>query len=65
MSASVALRSLDDSSKQLLHLRFFQEWSQQQLADEFGTSQVQVSRELSRILSRVRRLIDAEEELTG
>lgn len=65
MSAGAALRSLDDRSKQLLYLRFYQEWSQQQLADEFGTSQVQVSRELSRILARVRRLINAEDELTG
>lgn len=65
LSAGLALRSLDDRSRQLLYLRFYQEWSQQQLADKFGTSQVQVSRELSRILTRLRQSINADEELTG
>lgn len=58
LAAAAALRRLDDRARRLLNMRFFEGRSQQAIAEELGTSQVQVSRELRRILLRIRELVD-------
>ncbi len=55
LSLAQALRTLDPVEKRLLHLRFFEEQSQQSIGEELQMSQVQVSRALARILVRLQR----------
>lgn len=47
------LESLSERDQQILHLRFFEDMSQSEIADIIGVSQMQVSRVLSAILSRI------------
>lgn len=58
LAVAAALRALDDRARRLLRMRFFEECTQQAIAEEFGTSQVQISRELRRILVRLRELVE-------
>lgn len=55
----VALRplcqQLPKRDAKILRLRFFEEWTQQRIADELGITQMQVSRLLTRILAQLRR----------
>jgi len=46
-----AVRRLSERDRRILELRFFHGWSQQQIGDEIGVTQMQVSRLLSRIKS--------------
>jgi len=55
LSLAQALRTLDPGEKRLLHLRFFEEQSQQSIGEDLQMSQVQVSRALARILVRLQR----------
>lgn len=48
------LACLTDRQRRIVQLRYFQEKTQQEIADELGVSQVQVSRLLSQILARLR-----------
>lgn len=57
LSLAEALRTLAADEKQLLHLRFYEERSQQQIGEALGMSQVQVSRALARILVKLQRQI--------
>lgn len=59
-----AVRCLGERDRRILELRFFQGWSQQQIGDEIGVTQMQVSRLLSRILSDLREAL-AGQQLTG
>jgi RNA polymerase sigma-B factor len=52
-----ACRGLKGRDRQILHLRFYEQKTQQQIADELGVTQVQVSRLLHRILTDLRRSI--------
>jgi RNA polymerase sigma-B factor len=56
--AVVALRPvcqrLSERDRRIVYLRFFCEWTQARIAEEFGVTQMQVSRLLSRILSQLR-----------
>lgn len=45
---------LERSERQMLHWRFVEELTQQQIADHLGISQMQVSRRLAALLSRLR-----------
>jgi RNA polymerase sigma-B factor len=45
---------LSERDRQILRLRFFEDRTQQQIGDEFGISQMQVSRHLSRIMTTLR-----------
>lgn len=45
---------LDADQRELLHLRFYEHLTQQQIADRTGVSQMQVSRRLKRLLSDLR-----------
>jgi RNA polymerase sigma-B factor len=56
--AVVALRPicqrLSERDRRIVYLRFFHEWTQARIAQEFGVTQMQVSRLLSRILREMR-----------
>jgi RNA polymerase sigma-B factor len=54
-----AVSKLGERDRKILELRFFRGWSQQQIGDEIGVTQMQVSRLLSRILG------DLKVALTG
>jgi RNA polymerase sigma-B factor len=53
------VRQLSERDRRILALRFFQGWTQSQIATELGVTQMQVSRLLSRILSNLRSQIAA------
>jgi RNA polymerase sigma-B factor len=50
-----AIRRLCDRDRHVLGLRFFQDWTQEQIARDIGVTQMQVSRILTRILATLRR----------
>lgn len=52
-----AVRSLTGRDRKIVELRFFHGWTQQQIGDEIGVTQMQVSRLLTRILSDLRHVI--------
>ncbi|MDQ4503896.1 sigma-70 family RNA polymerase sigma factor [Sinomonas sp. ASV322] len=54
-----ALIDATDQDRVLLHLRFDEELTQQEIARELGVSQMQVSRLLRRVLARLRRRLAA------
>jgi RNA polymerase sigma-70 factor (sigma-B/F/G subfamily) len=47
-------RRLSERDRRIVYLRFFHEWTQARIAQEFGVTQMQVSRLLSRILRDMR-----------
>jgi len=49
------LRKLDNRSRKIIFLRYFEDKTQQEVADEIGVSQVQVSRLEKKILSELRK----------
>jgi len=49
-----AMRDLDDAQRELIGLRFFDQLTQQQIADRTGISQMQVSRRLAQLLAQLR-----------
>lgn len=49
-----AVRRLSDRDRQILHLRFFKGWTQEEIAREIGVTQMHVSRLLTRILKELR-----------
>jgi RNA polymerase sigma-B factor len=49
-----AVRSLSPRDRRILELRFFEGWTQEQIAQDIGVTQMQVSRLLSRILKDLR-----------
>ncbi len=59
--AVVALRplcqQLSERDRRIVYLRFFHEWTQARIAEEFGVTQMQVSRLLTRILKQLRSLL--------
>jgi RNA polymerase sigma-70 factor (sigma-B/F/G subfamily) len=56
-------RQLSERDRRIVYLRFFHEWTQARIAQEFGVTQMQVSRLLSRILREMRaQLSDAMED---
>ena len=48
-----------------LHLYYLEDWTQSQIAEEIGVSQMQTSRILRRALDRVRELTDRDDEGTA
>jgi RNA polymerase sigma-B factor len=52
-----ALQSLDDAERDLLRMRFLEEMTQSQIAGIIGVTQMQVSRLLSRLMTKLRGLI--------
>ena len=49
-----AVRRLSDRDQRILYLRFFKQWTQEQIAQDIGVTQMQVSRLLGRILKDLR-----------
>ncbi len=49
-----AIAALEPPARDLLHLYFYEECSQSQIAERYGVSQMQVSRELASVLGRLR-----------
>lgn len=49
-----AVRKLKDRDRRIIELRFFHGWTQEQIAQDIGVTQMQVSRLLSRILTDLR-----------
>jgi RNA polymerase sigma-B factor len=58
-----ALSQLRYDERRLIQLRFFEQRSQSEIAVEIGTSQMQVSRLLSKLLLKMRTIIGAPERL--
>lgn len=55
------VRPLGERDRRILELRFFEGWTQQQIGEEIGVTQMQVSRLLTRILAHLRRQITGEQ----
>jgi RNA polymerase sigma-B factor len=55
-----AVRKLKERDRRIIELRFFYGWTQEQIAQDIGVTQMQVSRLLSRILSDLRHSITDE-----
>ena len=55
-------RELTEDERELIRLRFFENLSQREIAEEIGVSQMQVSRRLTQVISRLRtRALEQEE----
>lgn len=54
ISLGPAVRRLTAREQRVLSLRFFHDWTQQQIAEDIGVTQMQVSRILSGVLERLR-----------
>ena len=57
-----AWRLLDPAEQDLLRMRFWEGRSQADIAEQIGVSQMQVSRLLSRVLGKIRQLLQVEED---
>ena len=57
-----AYRQLSERDRRLVYLRFYSELSQREIADEFGVSQMQISRWLVRVLRSLREYLSEGEE---
>ena len=60
-----AVARLEESERRLIWLRFFEQRSQSDIADELGISQMQVSRLLSRLLLKLRTMIGEPEKVAA
>jgi RNA polymerase sigma-B factor len=56
---AAAVRRLPERDRQILGMRYFRDCTQRQIAAELGTTQMQVSRVLTRIMNRLREEIAA------
>ncbi|MGI8578795.1 MAG: SigB/SigF/SigG family RNA polymerase sigma factor [Nocardioidaceae bacterium] len=54
-------RNLSARDRRIVYLRFFEEWTQAQIAQELGVTQMQVSRLIARILTTLRAQVGATE----
>ena len=57
-----AYRQLDERDRRLIYLRFYSEMSQREIANEFGVSQMQISRWLVRVLRSLRQYLGDDTE---
>ena len=49
-----AVRRLGERDRKILHLRYFNGWTQEEIAQEIGVTQMHVSRLLTKILAQLR-----------
>lgn len=59
MDIEKMLQRLNEKERKLIHMRFFREMTQEQIAKVLGTSQVQVSRMLGRTIKKIREKLSA------
>jgi len=59
------VRSLSVRERRILDLRFFRGWTQQEIADDIGVTQMQVSRLLSGLLGRLRADLRPEQAVSA
>jgi RNA polymerase sigma-B factor len=59
LATAVARCDLSERDRQVLGLRFFRGLTQREIAEEIGTTQMQVSRILTRVLSALRDKLEA------
>jgi len=59
-SLRTAMNGLDERKRQILHRRFYQQWSQTEVARELGISQMHVSRLEREALNQLRSLLTGE-----
>jgi RNA polymerase sigma-B factor len=52
------VRELDERDRKIIELRFFQGWTQQQIGEELGVTQMQISRLITRILNQLRAALE-------
>ena len=62
MVLAPVVRRLSERDKKVLRLRFFDDCTQQEIAQEIGVTQTQVSRLLSRIFAELRDGLEEPEE---
>ncbi len=55
------IRGLGDRERRILELRFFRGRTQQEIADDIGVTQMQVSRLLSRLMARLRQQLESQD----
>jgi RNA polymerase sigma-B factor len=60
---SQACKALKPRDRRILYLRFFMDWTQEQIAADLGVTQMQVSRLLARILRDLREAVQGEKVL--
>jgi RNA polymerase sigma-B factor len=60
-----AVRRLGERDRKILMMRFFGDRTQQEIADEIGVTQMQVSRLLNSLLTRLKREIEAGASVRG
>ncbi|GAA1367591.1 SigB/SigF/SigG family RNA polymerase sigma factor [Streptomyces beijiangensis] len=53
-SLAPLIAELDERERRIIHLRFVEEWTQQQIGEQLGCSQMHVSRLLSRVVGKLR-----------
>jgi RNA polymerase sigma-B factor len=63
MIVDEAIAQLDDEERRLIRLRFYEQRSQSEIADEIGTSQMQVSRLLARLMVKMRSMVGLPDAL--
>lgn len=59
MDLKSEVENLDDFDKKFIDLRYYQDKTQQEISEELGMSQVQVSRKENKILTKLRRNLTA------
>lgn len=60
LALAPVVRRLKERDRRILYLRFFEEATQQEIADEIGVTQMQVSRLIARIMRDLRRDLTGE-----
>ncbi|WP_073935497.1 sigma-70 family RNA polymerase sigma factor [Streptomyces sp. CB02400] len=65
VSLTALVKRLPECDRRVLYLRFYREYTQQQIADAIGVSQMQVSRILRRCFDRLREALLADEPCAG
>ena len=65
MVVSRVLPELNEDERRLLELRFYEQLSQSEIAKLLGTSQMQVSRLLSRLMVKLRGLVGTADPLSA
>jgi RNA polymerase sigma-B factor len=63
ISLESLLRELPAREQRIIAMRYYGGWTQQQIADQIGVTQMQVSRLLAQSLNRLRSAIDAPDQI--